>query len=75
MKVYYETTLEEFKAWSGAHPTVKKIIDNNKQEDFEQLVEELFPDGLSETQLNDYLWFNDEQIFADLGIYDEEDED
>jgi len=68
MKIYSEIKLENFTAWSGAEVTKSTIIENNKSEDFEELIEELYPEGLSETKLNDILWFEDEWIFETLGI-------
>jgi hypothetical protein len=37
-------------------------------------MEDLYPDGLSETQLNDILWFEEDWIFEMLGITDEGEE-
>jgi len=68
MKTYKETDLEDFDAWSGAKDTKQTIIDNDKCEEFEAFIEDLYPDGLSETQLNDILWFDSEWIFESLGI-------
>jgi hypothetical protein len=68
MKTFKETTLENFNAWSGATDTKKTILDNNKGDDFDSLIEELYPDGLSETKLNDLLWFESDWIFESLGI-------
>lgn len=69
MKTFTEdTTLESFDAWSGAEETKQTILDNNKAEEFDQLIEELYPDGLSETTLNDILWFEEDWIFESLGI-------
>lgn len=68
MKLYSETKLVDFQAWSGAVDTKNTIIDNDKMEDFEALIDELYPDGLSETQLNDLLWFDSEWVFESLGI-------
>lgn len=68
MKTYNETKLVDFQAWSGAVDTKNTIIDHDKQADFEYLIDELYPDGLSETQLNDILWFEPEWIFEQLGI-------
>jgi len=73
MKTFNEnTTLWNFEAWSGAIDTKQVILDNNKGEDFNALIEELYPDGLSETALNDILWFDEEWIFEALGIKIEE---
>ena len=65
-------TLRNFDAWSGAVDTKETIINEGKEEDFEYLIDELFPDGLSDTQLNDILWFESDWIFENLGIEIEE---
>lgn len=76
MKTFNENmTLVDFDAWSGAKDTKKTIIDADKSEEFDSLIEELYPDGLSETQLNDLLWFDSEWIFECLGISEEEEEE
>jgi hypothetical protein len=76
MKTYNENlSLVDFVAWSGAKDTKQTIIDNNKADDFDRLIEGLYPDGLSETQLNDILWFESDWIFENLGITEEENED
>lgn len=67
-------SLKDFKAWSGAIKTVEKIVDERKSEEFEQLIDELYPDGLTETQLNDILWFDSDWVFEQLGIEEEESE-
>ena len=74
MKVYQETNLSNFEAWSGARDTKLVIMEHRKEEEFEALIEELYPDGIDETQLNDILWFDSEWVFECLGI-DEEEED
>ena len=68
MKVYQEISFEDFDAWSGAVDTKEKIIDAGKAEEFEALVEELFPNGIDATELNDFLWFDDDYILEILGI-------
>lgn len=50
-------------------------MEHRKEEEFEALIEELYPDGIDETQLNDILWFDSEWVFECLGINEEEDED
>jgi hypothetical protein len=61
-------TLRDFNAWSGAVETKQTIIDNNKEQDFDFLIEELYPDGIEETELNDLLWFDDDFLFESLNI-------
>lgn len=76
MKTYNENlSLVDFVAWSGAKNTKQTIIDNQKVEEFDFLIEELYPDGLSETQLNDILWFESDWVFECLGISEDESED
>lgn len=75
MKTFNETSISDFQSWSGAKDTQKTIIENNKENEFDALIEELYPDGLSETQLNDILWFDSEWCFEMLGISEEEEEE
>lgn len=68
MKLYKETSLADFEAWSGAVATLDRIIAENKCDELEAILEEQYPDGMSETELNDLLWFEDELVFEWLGI-------
>ena len=68
MKLYTETDLHSFEAWSGAVEMQKKIIAEDKAADFEAMIEELYPEGLSETQLNDILWFEDAWLTEALDL-------
>ena len=67
-----DQTLQDFNAWSGAISTKETIIENNKEQEFENLIDELYPEGLTETQLNDILWFESDWIFEMLEINEEE---
>ena len=69
------TTLENFNAWSGAVETKNTIIEKGFSKEFDNLICELYPDGLTETQLNDILWFEEDWIFETLGISTEEEEE
>jgi len=62
------TTLVNFDAWSGAIETKNDIINANKSEEFDQLIDDLYPEGLSETQLNDILWFESDWVYEALGM-------
>tara|TARA_R110002012_G_C11258398_1_gene567735 strand:+ start:16 stop:234 length:219 start_codon:yes stop_codon:yes gene_type:complete len=64
-------SLRNFDAWAGAKDTKELIIDNNKEDDFEFLMEDLYPDGMTDTQLNDILWFEEDWICEMLGIDNE----
>ena len=74
MKVFKEISLCDFEGWSGADKTIRIIVENDKEEEFEQLIEELFPEGIDETHLNDLLRFEDEWVFEALGIAEEVEE-
>ena len=72
MKIMTETTLKGFNAWSGAIETKKMILDAGLEEEFEMLIDECYPDGLTDTQLNDLLWFEADWILENLGVEVEE---
>lgn len=74
MKVFDEMDFNDIRrtAWSGARDTVERIEDEGKGNEFMSLIEELYPEGIDRTALNDLLWFDDEWIFECLGIKDEE---
>ena len=64
-------SLRNFEAWSGAKNTKAIIIENGKEDDFEFLMEDLYPEGITDTQLNDILWFEEDWICEMLGIGNE----
>ena len=68
MKITSEMSLKNFKAWSGAKDTLNKLIELDKCDELEFILNDLYPDGLTESQLNDILWFDDEWIYETLGI-------
>ena len=72
MTITYELNLNSFKAWSGAVDTLERIQREGKCEELENILEELYPDGMTETELNDLLWFNSESVYEWLGIRSEE---
>jgi hypothetical protein len=73
MKVYSEITLMQFEAWSGAKQTQLAIIKEGLSEAFDSLIEELYPDGIDETKLNDILWFDADWVYESLGMEIDED--
>jgi hypothetical protein len=69
MKVYAEKRLVDFEFWSGALDRVKYLT-YNELEQIESILEELYPDGMSETQINDIFWFEEDWIAEMLGYED-----
>ena len=68
MKIYEELNLSEVNTWAGASKVKNIIINEGLEEEFESLIDELFPNGLSITELNDLLCFDYKYIFDCLGI-------
>ena len=76
MKTYNDNmNIRDFESWSGAKETQAAIIAADKEDEFDSLIEELYPDGLSDTQLNDILWFEEDWIFENLGMPEEEEDE
>jgi hypothetical protein len=69
MKIIIEDqTLFGFQTWAGATETKNAILKADKGHHFELLIEELYPEGLTDVQLNDILWHEWDYIFEQLGI-------
>lgn len=67
VKIYKES-VSSYTPWSGAVSTYDTIVEENKIDDLDFLLEELYPEGISESKLNDILWFESDWVFAQLGI-------
>ena len=65
----------DYKPWSGAVDTYELIKDADKLDELESYFEELYPDGITATQINDILWFNGKEVLKYLGLGDGEDEE
>ena len=66
MKVYKEVNAYNFDFWSGAEDTVNYLTAEEVNTIFEML-EELYPEGMDETQVNDFFWFEEDTIAEWLG--------
>ena len=72
MTITYELDLQNFKAWSGAEDTLERIQREGKCDLLEQILEDIYSEGMTETELNDLLWFESETIYEWLNIRSEE---
>lgn len=72
MKIITETSLENFGFWSGAKYTAERITEAGKWDELEEILEEMYPDGIDETNLNDFLWFDSDYIYELLGMEEDE---
>ena len=59
MKIVDEDVdLEDFEAWDGGRDRLDELIRIGTVKKAQQEIEELFPEGITDTQLNDWLWFD-----------------
>ena len=54
--------------WEGALETLETIDENDKMQDLMGLLEDIYPEPVDITTVNDLLWFEDDFIFEQLGI-------
>ena len=71
MTITYELDLNSFQAWSGAKETLERIQREGKCGLLEQILDDIYPNGMTETELNDLLWFESETVYEWLGIRSE----
>ena len=73
--MYYQKDLCEFEPWGQAVDTWNRIFDEDKFDEFEYLMEEIYGEtGITETQINDLLAYDWEWVYEQLGISDSEEE-
>lgn len=69
MKIYREIDLKDFEFWAGAADTKSWLT----EDDFaiiQEVLEECYPEGLSEIAVNDFFWFDTDTIADWLGYAD-----
>lgn len=67
MRVYTKTSLKSFEFWGGAVDRVAYLTDEDLDV-IEAILEELYPEGLEDVQINDLLWFEEDFIAECLGF-------
>ena len=70
-------SIANFQAWSGGKSTLDRIIELDRIDELDELIEELFNDTTpTETELNDFLWFDLPEMDGWKNLWnDDEDED
>ena len=69
--IYSEITpneMADFGAWSGAKNTLESVKQAEKIDELANLINAIFSDGAEDVKINDFLWFDDDFIFEQLGI-------
>ena len=67
MTIKTEQSLRNFEFWCGAKVNAKQLT----SEEFDTLENEfegLYPDGMTETEINDIFWFDFEWVCEILGL-------
>jgi len=76
LQIYID--FSDYKPWSGAVDTYEYIAEQYGYDyaAMERVLEDIFPDGCSDTELNDFFWFDD-NVYEIFGVKDPyaEDED
>ena len=62
MKYYVETSLENFEAWNGGRDTLEVLIEKGLCDTVEAFLEEVLGEDISDTAINDVLWFERDTI-------------
>lgn len=56
-------------SWSGGRETLDDIFEHDKEEELMNLLEEVFFDNIpSDTEVNDFLWFERDMIYEHCGL-------
>lgn len=63
MKVWREIDPSSFEFWSGAADRMNDATEVQRAEVFERILEYFGDDGASETEINDLVWFDCDDIF------------
>lgn len=71
MKIYKEENLRNFEFWSGAKDNANELT-SAQLDEVENILEDMYPDGMSETEINDFFWFDFDTIKEWLSITNEE---
>lgn len=67
MIVITEMSLQDFEFCGGAKNFASKLTSEEFQQ-IEEMICDLYPDGVNDTQLNDIFWFEQESICDWIGV-------
>lgn len=66
MTIHTETALRNFEFWSGAKDRAG-MLTSSQLDAIETELEQLYPDGMTETELNDLFWFDFDFVCSLIG--------
>lgn len=67
MKIYSEMPLRNFCFWSGGKDNATELS-SEQLDEVENILEDAYPDGMSDTEINDLFWFEFDTIKEWLGL-------
>lgn len=67
MKTYSDISINNFQFWSGAINS-RNRFGYKEMEQIEYILEDIYPEGIEDVQLNDIFWFESETLCEWLGI-------
>ena len=68
MKIISDISLKDFGFWSGAKDTAEQLTDEQFDQ-VEGVLEDLYPDGMTDTELNDIFWFESDKVYEWAGCF------
>ena len=72
MTIKTEQSLRNFEFWSGAKSNAE-MMTAEELDSVENELEELYPDGMTDTEINDLFWFDFDYVCELIGLeYDAE---
>lgn len=75
MKIYEEKSLSDFEFWSGAKSNAA-MLTIAELDEVDAVLEELYSDGITDTEINDLFWFDFGYVCELIGLeYDEEEDE
>lgn len=75
MKILSERNLASFEFWSGGRDRAM-MLTYEEMEEVESALEDIYPDGMTDTELNDLFWFHFGFVCESIGLeYDEENDE
>lgn len=65
------SSIRNFSAWSGGKDTLDEVVERGAEDRLTELIEMVFDNSVpSDTQINDFLWFERDYIYRELGFLD-----
>ncbi len=66
MKITTETSLNNFEFWSSAKHNAN-LLTSDQLDAIESTLDDIYPDGMSDTQLNDLFWHDFDTVLDWIG--------